>query len=128
MVFILFIFFHFLLHTFSIYSLASRASCRTCSRVSLDLYLTYFVPHMPCALCASYHKWSCVSRASCLTCSCASRVLGALVPHVLVVPCVFSGCSCLELYVLLCFSSLTYFRCFMSNMLLCLVSLTLLVL
>ena len=128
MVFILFTFFHFFT-SYVLYVL----SCLTCLvpyvlSVSRDLYLTCFVLHMPCALRASYHKWPCVSRASCLTCFCASRVLGALVPHVLVVPCVFSGCSCLELYVLLCFSSLTYFRCFMSNMLLCLVSLTLLVL
>ena len=31
------------------------------------------------------------------------------------VPCVFSGCLCLELYVILCSSFLTCFRCFKSN-------------
>ena len=52
------------------------------------------------------------------------RVLVSHVSYVLLyltclVPCMFSGCSCLEFYVLLCSSSLACFRCFKSNMLIC---------
>ena len=89
---------------------APHASCLTCSRALGVSYptclvayvppacLTYLLPQVPCSLRASCHTY--------LTCSC--------------VPCVFLGCSFLELYVLF-FApwSLTCFRCFKPNMRLC---------
>ena len=103
----------------------------------LKLYVlscsTYLVPYVPCVSRASR-----VSRASCLTClvpgaSCLKclvpyvlRAIRALVSHMsymlLFLTClvlrVLSGCLCLKLYMLLCSSYLTCFRCFKPNMLL----------
>ena len=62
------------------------------------------VPHVPCVL-----------RASCLV----SHVSYVLLYLTRLGPCVFSGCSSLELYVLLFFLSLTCFRCFKPNMISC---------
>ena len=112
----------------------------TCSRTSLALYptsscgsrvshvsaLVLYVPCalrtlMPCGLVSyvpfylTYLKCSRALRTSYHTFSCA---LHAFVPHVsYVLLCLFSCCSYLVPYVLLCSSSLTCCRCFKSNML-----------
>ena len=104
------------------------------------------VPYVPRALLAFVthvlgralvHHVSCVLRTLCLMCivSCVPCAICALVPHmpralrVLVsqvscvllylawlVSCIFSGCSCLNICVLLCSSSLTCLRFFKPNM------------
>ena len=100
-----------------------RASCLTCSRTSrawCPMYsraLHALVPDMPLAL-----------RAFCLTrlVSYVPRVKRTLVSQVsymllylmCLAPCVFSRCSCFELYVRFCSSFLTCFRSFKSNMIL----------
>ena len=84
------------------------------------------VPHMPRALRALVPKVPFTLRAACLTCLVphVSRVLPDIVSHVsyvllhitYFVPCVFSGCSYIELNVLLWFLSFTFFRCFKPHM------------
>ena len=86
--------------------------------------LTCLVPYvLSCLACSCTSRASCrtysgASLTSCLTCSHVSRVSRDLVPHC-GVPCVFWVCSSLKFYVLFCSSSITYFRCFKPNMLLC---------
>ena len=84
-----------------------RGSCPTCSRVSSASRLKSLLPYI-----------SRVQHVSYQTCFRVSRVL-LVVHHVsraLLLP---WGCSCLELYVLLCSFSLTCFRCFTPNILFC---------
>ena len=81
---------------------ALRASCPTYFRALRAFCLSHLVYYVPRAKRAVVFRMFCVLLY--LTC---------------LVPCVFSGCSCLELYVLLCFLTLTSFRCFKPNMLLC---------
>ena len=109
-------------------SRASRASYPTCSRVlgatcpTCSCALRALVPYVPHALHALMPHVRRVLRAFCLTCLVPKRALVSHVSYVLLylaclVPFAFSGC--LELYVLFCSSSLTWFRCFKPNMLLC---------
>ena len=125
---------------------ASRASFPTCCPASRCSCLSALVPYMfrtscvlvldvrcslralrvyvPRALCAAVHHLPRVIVPSCLTCS---RTLRALVPHMsyvlfiltCLVLCMFSCCSCLVPYVLLCSSFLTCCGCFKPNMLTC---------
>ena len=88
------------------YSRVLRASCSTYFRALRAVCVTHLVYYVPRAKRAVVFRVFCVLLF--LTC---------------LVPCVFSGCSCLELYVLLCFLPLTSFRCFKPNMLLCISSL-----
>ena len=90
-------------------------------RALVPLAMAALVPYIPCTLHALVPHVPCALPALYLTCLVpyiprALRVLVSQMSYVLLyltclVPCVFLGCSCLELYVLLCFSSLTCFRC-----------------
>ena len=111
--------------------------CPTCSRALIALMphvpcaLRAFVPYVPRALRVLVPHVSRALRALvphvsrallvfCLTClvSYVPRAKRTVVSHVFyvllylprLVPCVFSGCSCLELFVLVCSSSLTCFK------------------
>ena len=91
-------------------------SCLTCPVYLVRYQLSCLLPYvLSCLMCLLPYV-PCVLRASCQTCSGILHVLRAVVSHV---SCVFLGCSWLEHYVLLCSSSLTCFRCFKPNMLLC---------
>ena len=110
-------------------SRASRVFYPTSSCGSRVSHVSALVLYVPCALCTlmpcvlvsyvpfclTYLKCSRALRTSYHTFSCA---LHAFVPHVsYVLLCLFSCCSYLVPYVLLCSSSLTCCRCFKSNML-----------
>ena len=87
-------------------------SCLKCLVPYVLSYPKCLVPHLPYALRALCHTCYCASRVSCLMLF-RVYVYYVLLHFTCLVPCVFSGCSCLELYEFLCFSPLICFRCFL---------------
>ena len=90
--------------------------CPTCLVPYVLSCLTCLVPYAPLAVHALVSHVPYVPRAKRAL---VSHVSYMLLHLMCLVPCVFSGCSCLELYVLFCSSSLTCSRCFKPNMFLC---------
>ena len=98
-------------------------SCITCPMPHVLLCPTCLVLYvLLCSACLVPYVFSCITYLlpyvlSCLTCSRASCALCLMCNRVArVIPCMFLGCSCLILYVLLCSLFLTCFRCFTYNM------------
>ena len=106
------------------FSCALSASCPVCSCALHALMI--HVPHALRALCFSPVFSCALSFVHYMLLYLIYLVPNMLlyVPNVLLylrclTPCVFVGCSCLELYMLFCSSSLTCFNCFKPDMLLC---------
>ena len=98
-------------------------SCLTCFVSYVPSCITYLVAYVLLRLTCLVFYMPQVLRAIRALVPHVPRALRILVSHVsyvllyptCLVPCVFSGCSYLELYVLWCSSSLTCFRCFKPN-------------